>query len=191
MTKLIWAVMLLVMLTAAYLHADYLGGSGVIIGSCSAASTTTAQSLCWDTTKHLWVYWSGSAWVETGVVPSGYDIVATSGACPMGYAEDTSVQGFYLVGKTATGTIAGTLGAAMTGTTLPNSSYTPTGTNTATATTGNCATTNIAQGTSTANACKAVAPNLVVPAEAFTGAANATMRSTVAPAIQVMLCKKS
>ncbi len=46
---------------------------------------------------------------------------------------------------------------------------TPLGTNAASATSGNCAATNVAIGTSTLSACKATAPNLTVTAQTFTG----------------------
>ena len=66
-------------------------------------------------------------------------------------------------------------------TTSATSGGTPAGTNGATATTGNCAATNIAAGTGSTNACKATAPNITVPAEAFTGSALATHTHTVTP----------
>jgi hypothetical protein len=50
-------------------------------------------------------------------------------------------------------------------------SVTAAGTNGATATSGNCAATNLAIGTGAATACKATAPNLTVPAEIFSGSA--------------------
>jgi len=48
-------------------------------------------------------------------------------------------------------------------------SITPLGTNAASATSGNCAATNIAAGTGSTTACKATAPNLTVSAQTFTG----------------------
>ena len=66
-------------------------------------------------------------------------------------------------------------------TTSATTGGTPAGTNGATATTGNCAATNIAAGTGSTTACKATAPNLTVPAETFTGSQLATHTHTVTP----------
>lgn len=54
---------------------------------------------------------------------------------------------------------------------------TATGTNGASATSGNCAATNIAAGTGSTTACKATAPNLTVTAQTFTGS-SATSSAT-------------
>lgn len=56
---------------------------------------------------------------------------------------------------------------------------TPAGTNGASATTGNCAATNVLIGTGAANACKATAPNLAVSAQTFTGSALGTHTHTL------------
>ena len=51
---------------------------------------------------------------------------------------------------------------------------TATGTNAASATSGNCAATNVAIGTGALSACKATAPNLTVTAQTFTGSSAST-----------------
>ena len=66
-------------------------------------------------------------------------------------------------------------------TTSAVSGGTPAGTNGATATSGNCAATNIAAGTGSTTACKATAPNITVPAETFSGSLLATHTHTVTP----------
>ena len=55
--------------------------------------------------------------------------------------------------------------------------------NSATATSGNCAATNIAAGTGTATACKATAPNLTVPAETISGAPTAGTLANASSAV--------
>jgi hypothetical protein len=67
-------------------------------------------------------------------------------------------------------------------TTSSTSGGTPAGTNAATATSGNCAATNIAAGTGSTTACKATAPNLTVPAETFSGSSLAGHTHTLTPA---------
>ncbi len=84
-------------------------------------------------------------------------------------------------GGTPAGTVAAPTFTGSLDTTSATSGGTPAGTNGATATTGNCATTDIDAGTGSATACKATAPNLTVPAEAFTGSALATHTHTVTP----------
>jgi len=84
-------------------------------------------------------------------------------------------------GGTPAGTVAAPTFTGSLDTTSATSGGTPAGTNGATATTGNCAATNIAAGTGSTNACKATAPNITVPAEAFTGSALATHTHTVTP----------
>ena len=64
-------------------------------------------------------------------------------------------------------------------TTSAVSGGTPAGTNGASATSGNCAATNIAAGTGSLNACKATAPNLTVTAQVFTGSALSTHTHTL------------
>jgi hypothetical protein len=129
------------------------------------------------------------------VIPSGVIVFIKTGACPSGWTEDDTLATYnVLVTTTAAGDVgthaAQSLTAAaqtFTGqtTTVPAetvnsltaaaqtlSGVPGVGTlaNSATATSGNCATTNIAAGTGSTTACKATAPNLTVPAEAHTGA---------------------
>jgi hypothetical protein len=113
-------------------------------------------------------------------VPSGFDLISFgSSVCPPGYTEDIAAQGFYLLGRSATGTVGNSVGSAIAGATPPDSSYTPAGTNNA------CLTQTAVSTGGTINVCSpAFTP-------AFSGAANATMRSTVAPAKYVLICKKT
>lgn len=67
-------------------------------------------------------------------------------------------------------------------TTSDVSAGTPAGTNSTSATTGNCAATNIAAGTGSTTACKATAPNLSVSKQTFTGSALGTHNHTVTAA---------
>ena len=71
--------------------------------------------------------------------------------------------------------------AGASDTTSSTGAGTPAGTNSATATSGNCAATNIAAGSGSTTACKATAPNLTVPAETFAGSALAGHTHTVTP----------
>jgi hypothetical protein len=116
---------------------------------------------------------------STGV-PSGFDLISFgSSVCPPGYTEDTAAQGFYLLGRAAAGTVGNSVGSAIAGATPPDSSYTPAGTNNA------CLTQNAVSTGGTINVCSpAFSP-------VFSGTANATMRSTVAPAKYVLICKKT
>ena len=57
-------------------------------------------------------------------------------------------------------------------------SFTPAGTNAASATSGNCASTNIAAGTGSTTACKATAPNLTVTKQTFTGSSGTVPAET-------------
>lgn len=129
----------------------------------------------------------GSNWVTVGNsttpgIPSGM-IALFNATCPTGWTELTAARGRVVVGVPASGTLAGTVGTALTD--LQDKSVTPTfsgsalgththtvtatGTNAASATTGNCAATNLAIGTGATTACKATAPNLTVAAQTFTG----------------------
>jgi len=65
---------------------------------------------------------------------------------------------------------------------LTMASYTPQGTNGASATSGNCAATAIAAGTGSLNACKTTAPNLTVTAQTFTGTAHVLTGTIAWPA---------
>jgi hypothetical protein len=153
-------------------------------------------------------------------VTSGYDIMISTGSCPAGFTEDTAMRGFYAVGNTATGTVGNSLGTAMTGTTIPDVSYTPAGTNgtvsitplgtvntptyTVTGTlfvttAGATAAATAINGTTIASGANTVTDvahtftgsSTTVGAETFTGTANTTLRSSVSPGKQVMFCKKT
>jgi hypothetical protein len=170
-----------------------LNGGTPVIKVCTATDTWTTLG------------WSGSS-----SVPQGAMIFVASGTCPATYTEVSALNGKMLRGTVAAngdvGQSAGsdsitpttnTLTAAaqiFTGNSITSSAVTggtPSGTiaigtfvNVATATTGNCAATNVAIGTGATNACKATAPNLTVPAEghsgtlSFTGSALATHTHT-------------
>lgn len=67
-------------------------------------------------------------------VQTGYDIVITSGSCPAGFAEDTAMRGFVVMGNSSGGTIGNSVGTAQTGAspTLPTmtaGTFSATGTN--------------------------------------------------------------
>ncbi|HXB11452.1 MAG TPA: hypothetical protein VNZ45_05665 [Bacteroidia bacterium] len=132
-------------------------------------------------------------------VPSGLITLKVSGTCPIGWTEVSALNGKMLRGTIAANGDVGTTGGnttitpvgtinvqTFTGTsnitTSATSAGTPAGTNAVTATSGNCAATNIAAGTGSTTACKATAPNLTVPAETFTGSALATHTHTLTPA---------
>ena len=139
--------------------------------------------------------------MPTGVIPfpSGAIIMILSGTCPSSFTQVTALNGQFVqgtiaangdvgtTGGNATITPAGTVTAPVfTGTsnqaTSGTSAGTPQGTNAATATSGNCAATNIAAGTGSTTACKATAPNLTVPAETFTGTIFPAHQHTLTPA---------
>ncbi len=112
-------------------------------------------------------------------IPSGFALVSFSASgCPPGFTEDTAAQGFYMLGRAATGTVGNSIGSAISGTAPADASYTPSGTN-------NACPTQIAVTTAgTINVCSpAFTPT-------FTGAVNSTMRSAIAPAKYVLVCKK-
>lgn len=54
-----------------------------------------------------------------GNVPSGGSIIVTSGACPGGYTEDTTMRGRFLIATPAGGTVGGTYGSAHANVTAP------------------------------------------------------------------------
>jgi len=47
-------------------------------------------------------------------IPSGGNIIITSGSCPAGFTVNTALQGFFIVGTPAAGTLGGSKGSAMT-----------------------------------------------------------------------------
>jgi len=135
-----------------------------------------------------------------GSIPAGV-IVFTAGACPTGFTEYTAAQGFAIVGLPSGGTAEGTVGTAWTnlqdkgvapafagaalgahthqtlaaatfaGNALGTHQHTSLAVTKNSATSGNCAATNIAAGTGATTACKAAAPNLVVTAQLGTATA--------------------
>ena len=179
--------------------------NGAPTGSCSQLGSVgfAINSITGD------MYWCNSnAWVR--YVPAGIISMQISGTCQPGWTEVMALNGQFLqgtvaangdvgtTGGNATITPAGTVTAPVfTGTpgTVPAETFTgtsnqatsgtsagtPQGTNAATATSGNCAATNIAAGTGSTTACKATAPNLTVPAETFTGTVLATHQHTLTP----------
>ena len=124
---------------------------------------------------------------------SGLDVI-TFGNCPAGLTEDTTARGFYLVGIPSGGTNGATLGSAMSGSTPPDVSYTPAGTNASTtlAVTGTKMTTS-GSGTAAVTTVGGItvstaSQNATIAAETFTGTAS-NRRSAEAPAIYARLCK--
>lgn len=146
---------------------------------------------------------------------AGHDVLVFSGSCPQGYAADTAAQGLYIVGKASNGTVGNSLGSAMTGASPPDTSYTPVGTNGTVSFTPAGTNGSVTVATTSGSAAGALAGAYTqiggvgpgssftvgaqtftgsagtVPAETFTGTANTTMRSTVAPAIYAIFCKKN
>jgi hypothetical protein len=130
-----------------------------------------------------------------GTVAANNDVGTTGGNATITPAGTVSQPTLAMNAYTPAGTVAaptftGSLGTVpaetFTGTanqaTSATTAGTPAGTNGATATSGNCAATNIAAGTGSTTACKATAPNLTIPAETFTGSAMATHTHTLTPA---------
>ena len=118
---------------------------------------------------------------STSYTPAGTNAAPTVGTLTAASQTFTGTPGT-VPAQTFTGN-AGTVPAeTFTGSSANTSAVTagtPAGTNGATATTGNCASTAIAAGTGSLNACKTTAPNLTVPAETFTGSQLATHLHTV------------
>ena len=118
---------------------------------------------------------------STSYTPAGTSAAPTVGTLTAAAQTFTGTPGT-VPAQTFTGS-AGTVPAeTFTGSAANTSAVTagtPAGTNGATATSGNCASTAIAAGTGSLNACKTTAPNLTVPAETFTGSQLATHLHTV------------
>jgi|SRR5437660_3863857 len=132
--------------------------------------------------------WSQIATTTSSSIPAGLITLINSGTCPTGWTEVSGLNGKFLRGTIAANSNVGqssgsdaivptinTLTAAAQTiawpVAVPINGAIATGTfaNVATATTGNYAATNVLIGTGAANACKATAPNLVVPAESHSG----------------------
>lgn len=156
-------------------------GTGVD-GSFSSASDVISAFTSCSGTQYLGA--DGACHSAAGGIPSGTITMILSGACPAGFTENSALNGRMLQGTLAANGNVGTTGGSATitpaGTLSAVSAGTPAGTNgaislgtfvnTATATSGNCAATNLAIGTGATTACKATAPNLTVPAEGHSGA---------------------
>ncbi len=177
-------------------------GSALPVGCTSGdiyfltGSTTIDIRVC--NASNQWTG-SGSAIMVSGTsVPTGAIVFVASGACPSGYTEVAALNGRMMRGTVAAqGNVGGTGGSdtitpagtnsapALTmnsytpaGTNAAITAGTPAGTNSTSATSGNCAATNLAIGTGALTACKATAPNLTVSAQTFTGSALATHTHT-------------
>ena len=125
-------------------------------------------------------------------VPSGASVLVSSGTCPTGFVEDTAFRGRYLVGTPSGGTVGGTLGSAMTD--LADSSYTPLGSGTIATVSGGAAAASNGVGMlggTLQTLTGAGTTGASVGAVTFTGTAATTMRSTVAPTAQLLVCRKS
>lgn len=81
------------------------GGSASLDGNNNFTGSNTFSTM---TVVDLLLVPSGFA-----LIPSGM-IIMTSGACPAGFAEYTDARGRHIVGVPAGGTVAGTLGTALT-----------------------------------------------------------------------------
>lgn len=185
-------IKLIVVIVAAAVLLFAQGGGGHFIQSNGVPSGACAIGYSAVDTNTGLVYpcpsgtWGSSLPVpSSGGLPAGAIVLVASGTCPAGFVEATALDGKMLRGTLSSHGDVGTTGGAATITpagtvsqpTLSMNSYTPAGTNGATATTGNCAS-SVKVGTSGSNACPNTAPNLAVPAEAFTGTP-ATLTGTV------------
>lgn len=149
------------------------------------------------------------------------DLMLSLTACRSGFTEVSSTAGRYLIARPTAGTLAGTTGSAMTdladasytpagsvaapalsGSVAAESSHTHSVTSNVTLTTGadSSTTGGVAKGTAvTNNAVTSGAGSshlhavgtLAAAAPAFTGSATATMRSAIAPGVQVVVCQKN
>lgn len=140
-----------------------------------------------------------------GQFPVNGIMLIDAGTCPASFAEVTVAQGRFLVGTPAAGTVAGTLGTA--GGNLANASFTPVGsvashnhglfagatiqsdgTGPTVLNRGNVAKTDTT-GTNFTDATMTNLSEATTPG--FTGTANTTMRSVIAPYVQLVLCKRT
>lgn len=154
----------------------------------------TGSAYITTATPKVYTCSSPNTWTEVSIggsssgLPSGMIAFLDAGSCPTGFAEVSGLNGKMWRGTVAANMNVGTTGGSDTATptiswpagvpTAANeSAHTHAGgtitigtfVNVATATTGNCAATNIAAGTGSTTACKATAPNLTVPAEGHSG----------------------
>lgn len=199
----------LLLVTSVSLHGQsgvpFARGASLPVGACDLGQLFILHTI--DGVNGVGLYfcsnvngtWNKVGWT-TSAVPQGGIIFVASGACPTSYTEVTSLNGKMFRGTVSGNTDVGGTGGAdsvtpvFTGSsgTIPAETFTgssatssavsagtPAGTNGATATSGNCAATNLAIGTGATTACKATAPNLTVPAETFTGSALATHTHTL------------
>jgi hypothetical protein len=118
-----------------------------------------------------------------GGVPSGVELMISSGSCPSGYTEDDSFSGLYVLGTTNA--------AGNVGTTGGSTSYTPAGTNSAPNFTGGLDTASATTSSpklvtkSTSGVAEQMTPTGTVSAPAFTGTA-----ATIQPPYEkVIFCK--
>lgn len=192
MKKLICILSLLIYSTSVY------GQSSTVNAGATLPSTCIINSVYITTSNPaLNVCSSANTWTAFSFIPSGTISLINTGTCPTGWTESSALNGKMLRGTVAansnvgqsggndtiTPTVAALTSAAQifTGNSVTSSAVsggTPSGTNAATVTSGNCAVTNLAIGTGVATACKATAPNLTVPAETFTGSALSTHTHT-------------
>ncbi len=167
-----------------------LGGAN-LPGTCSVGQIfvvtgTAVMTIC--TATNTWTVMATAPSVAAVAIPTGAILLIDSGACPTGFSEVTGLNGRTPIGTLNANGNVGTTGGADTITPtvatltaaaqvaswpagVPTNGAIALGSfvNTATATTGNCATANLAIGTGAATACKATAPNLTVPAEGHSG----------------------
>ncbi len=165
----------------------WVGSSFVLIGGSAGLYLCTATDT-WTVVAPAIVPSGSIVFRTSGTCPTGWtEVSALSGKTLLGTVNANgdvgTTGGSDSVTPTFTGSSSVTSAAVFTGSSATSSavsagvpagtnasvSITPLGTNAATATTGNCAATNLAIGTGATTACKATAPNLTVPAETFTG----------------------
>ena len=154
--------------------------------TCTTSALVVRSS---DATLHICTStntWTQLGWSPNTVFPGGIVFIDT-GTCPAGWTEVSGLNGRTVMGTVAAnGNVGGTGGSdsvtpTFTGASVTSSAVsagTPAGTNGASATSGNCAATNILAGTGSGTACKAAAPNLTVTAQTFTGSALGTHTHT-------------
>lgn len=172
------AIMFLASGTCPASWTEVAGLSGKMIRGTVAASGNVGQTGGSDTYTPAGTIsaltFTGTAWSAPAVAwPAGVPTAAT---------ESTHTHSVTAAGTNGTGTVTplGTIAwPAGVPTNAAITAGTPAGTNGASATTGNCAATNVAIGTGATNACKATAPNLAVSAQIFTGSALGTHTHTV------------
>lgn len=207
LTALLVGVALVAWLTRP--AAQSYGNGSIQPGTCVPGSThvsTTAATFAICTANNTWTAVATPSSVPTGAIifissgtcGSGYaeatdldgktveltatthsDVGTTGGSDTRTPTGTLSVPTLTMNSYTPAGSVAAPIFTGASAVSSAVTAGTPAGTNGASATSGNCAATNVAIGTGATNACKATAPNLTVTAQTFTGSALATHSHTV------------